>query len=152
MAEYSRQFDKVLNREQAKEAVLSGNLPDVVQGDTARSIMRAANVRSWPIQEMASQIKAQTTRSGEGESLGYLTPSTTVHTAQSHLHLPTLRKYINYDEPETDPDTGLDYHPTVLHNQQTGSVWMDEGHHRLIASRLRGDLSREVWSGSFRPR
>ena len=38
---------------------------------------------------------------------------------------------------------------SVAYNRKTGSVWMDEGHHRLVASRLRGDLSREVWSGSF---
>lgn len=121
--------------------------PDVIEGPLARQVMKAANIRSWPISSMASDFKGDTL--DMNGSPGSLSSHEVVHTAQSHLHTPTLRKYLNYDEPDIDPETDAPYHPEVAYNLQTGSVWMDEGHHRLVASRLRGDLSRDVWAGSF---
>lgn len=146
----SQQFGEDPEQQWALNIINDPNTPPVVHGPTARRIMRAANIRSWPIDSMASDYKGDTF--DMNGSRGSLSAHEVVNTAQSHLHIPTLRKYIGYDEPETDEDTGLAYNPEVAYNLDTGRIWMDEGHHRMVASRLRGDLSREVWSGTFRMR
>jgi hypothetical protein len=68
----------------------------------------------------------------------------TLRTSQGYLHRPTLAKYIVEGAPEMDPDypgEEVPYHPDVFSFGDRGNQWIDEGHHRITASRLRGDSS-----------
>jgi hypothetical protein len=133
--------------QQAMDIINRSN--DVLRGADARTVFKAANIRSWPMQDMPTQIR-------EGWSREYqdsISPDETLHTAQQHLHAPTLKKYLAGDVPETDPEYDYEDNPepvpylpeTVV--SESGRRWIDEGHHRIVASRLRGDVSTDVWGG-----
>lgn len=132
------QFDQVKNLIASAEGVLSG--------PHARAVLRAANIRSWPIHDQP-EVYANETGSWEGPNFTRATE--TLHTRQAHLHGPTLRKYMAGDVPTHDVDYADDegnmpgYHPTVVHH--LGRKWIDEGHHRLIASRLNEEHGTATW-------
>jgi hypothetical protein len=80
------------------------------------------------------------------ESRGGVHRGETLNTAQSHLHGPTVRKYMK-NPPEENPHApGEPYLPEVYQTAR-GSKWIGEGHHRIVASRLRGDYGTEVYEG-----
>ena len=121
--------------------------PDVIEGSAARSVFRAVNIRSWPVASTPPEDMG-VNPIGEG-SPSSLRHDETLHTRQSHLHTPTLRRYMTGDTPASDPDYSHDpdigYHPGVVRDRS--KLWVDEGHHRLVASRLRGDYSTTAWVG-----
>lgn len=63
-----------------------------------------------------------------------------LHTSQSSVDSPGLRAYV--DRPnnpeEWKDDVGFDAPEVVEHK---GRLWIHDGHHRIIASRLRGERS-----------
>ncbi len=111
-------------------------------GADAKTVFRAANIRSWPMEESPTM-----TREFGLESEGGVSRNETLHTAQDYLHGPTIRKYMTEGAPEEDPDyEGRKYLPEVYQTEM-GRKWIDEGHHRIVASRLRGDYGTEVYEG-----
>lgn len=114
-----------------------------IKGNDARTIFRAANIRSWPMRESPSM----TGRDFGLEEEGGIHPDEVLNTAQGHLHGPTLRKYMTEGAPEMDPAyEDRKYLPEVLTSAR-GRKWIDEGHHRIVASRLRGDRGTDVYEG-----
>jgi hypothetical protein len=79
-----------------------------------------------------------------------------LHTTQNHLYAPILQKYMAGDVPEFDddygdPDTGISdvrYLPEIGSTDR-GTPFIVEGHHRLVASRLRGEDS-DTWEYPLR--
>lgn len=136
----SSQFEHVMGIINSSEGVLSG--PD------ARSVFRQANIRSWPISDSPEKYDDET---GSWDGPSFTSASETLHTRQAHLHAPTLRRYMAGDVPKFDRDyedeeTGdaPGYHPTVLHHKSR--KWIEEGHHRLIASRLNAEYGTSTWN------
>ena len=114
---------------------------------TTRALMKAVNIRSWPLQDPVSDIR--NVDMGLDES--NVRPHETLHTTQSHLHVPTLQKYLKGDIPEHDPlyePDEVPYHPEVAYDEH-GNQWIQEGHHRLVASRLNEIPWQEVYTGSI---
>ncbi|NBX51274.1 hypothetical protein EBT25_15455 [bacterium] len=115
----------------------------MIEGDDARKVFRAVNIRFWPMKEMPTSGH----REYGLESEGSVSRDEMLNTAQSHLHGPTVQKYMTEGAPEEDPDyEGRRYLPEV-YTSLRGRKWIDEGHHRLVASRLRGDYSAETYEG-----
>lgn len=115
-----------------------------IGGDDARTVMRAAHIRQWPLRRPASEIREGYT---EGPSTVYRWER--LNTSQTHLHAPTVLKYLYEGAPEMDPaypGEDVRYLPEVLRTEND-TPWIDEGHHRIIASRLRGDTSLPVYEG-----
>ena len=115
-----------------------------IEGEDARKIFRAANIRSWPMEEMPVMSRGY---SGL-DQIGSVSKHETLHTAQSHLHGPTLRRYMNEGPPEQYPEyeEPRKYLPEVLESKR-GHRWIDEGHHRLVADRLNDFYESEVYEG-----
>jgi len=114
----------------------------MIEGDDARKVFKAVNIRSWPMESMPTENRLHGL-----ENEGGVSANETLHTAQSHLHGPTVRKYMENGAPEEDPHgEGRKYLPEVYFSPR-GHRWIDEGHHRLVASRLRGDFGTEVYEG-----
>lgn len=128
----------------------------VIRGAEAKEVFRAANVRQWPLQAGGTAFD-RPHASGVGDQRGSISHYETVHTSQGHLHAPTLRKYLEGDVPEFDEDYAGDdgepstvrYHPEVAESPQ-GNKWVLEGHHRIVASRLRGEHSMDTWHTDLR--
>lgn len=119
----------------------------VIKGQQAKDVMRAANIRQWPLVEHATSQ-----REGWTESEDVVYPHETLHTTQDYLHAPTLRKYMEEGPPEHDPEYGDEerpYLPEIVRTER-GTPWIDEGHHRLVASRLGGEYSTRVMSGPLK--
>lgn len=118
-----------------------------IHGEHARQLMRSVNVRTWPI-DMPAMFRDVRPARGEGPVVE-IDPDETLHTAQSHLHLPTLEKYVRGEVPEHDPDfedeEGVPYLPEVLTGARE-ERWINEGHHRIVAARLRGE-DVPAWEG-----
>lgn len=117
---------------------------------TTRALMKAVNIRSWPLQDHVGDIRDLDM--GHGQSV--VRPHETLHTTQSHLHVPTLQKYLKGDIPEHDPLYAPDevpYHPEVAYDEH-GNPWIEEGHHRLVTSRLNEYPFQEVYTGSVSPK
>lgn len=116
----------------------------LIMGDDAREVMRAANIRQWDLSEPANGI-----REGWTEYSDTVYPHETLHTSQSYLHAPTVLKYMYEGAPEFDPEyegEEREYRPEVLQTER-GTKWINEGHHRLVASRLNKDWRTKVWGG-----
>jgi hypothetical protein len=130
-------------RQQAMDIIQKSK--GVIEGDDAKTVFRATNIRSWPLTDHPTN-----TREGWTESESEVRPSETLHTTQSHLHGPTIRRYMSGDIPEFDPDYEGDfshrYLPEVMRTTR-GTPWINEGHHRLVASRLNEYPYEEVWEG-----
>jgi hypothetical protein len=117
----------------------------VIRGKEAQTVFRAANIRSWPMGDSANII-----RNGWVEEESTVPKSETLHTSQGHLHAPTVRRYMDGDIPEFDPDYEGDfshrYLPEIMRTERN-TPWINEGHHRLVASRLNDYSDEEVWQG-----
>ena len=118
----------------------------VITGDEARTVFRAANVRQWTSMEDQPTIY----ESGVGMYDGWREPDEVLHTAQKHLHTPTLQKYMRGEVPEYDPDyaddsgvSEVEYYPEVMTTRR-GTPFIGEGHHRFVASRLQ-DRGTNTW-------
>jgi hypothetical protein len=124
-------------------------VPDVIHGRTAQHVMNQADIRQT--RRAPGQMLAMSKRQhvehvdaphiagvtqGYGESRGY--PYGEVWTSQAHLHVPTLKHYMQHGPPENDPDYGdedpIPYEPETYHHG--GKQWIAEGHHRIVANRL----------------
>ena len=112
-------------------------VPEVITGRVARHVMERADI---------VQVKSLTPQDvgvyDDETERGY--PWDTVHTRQSHLHVPTLNRYAAGDIPEFDSDYDYDDEPgtsDVPYTPQTynyaDKTWIAEGHHRIVADRLR---------------
>jgi hypothetical protein len=128
------------------------NVPEVIHGRTVRHVMAQADihltglvrggVRVGKWQEHVDAPHVAGVTEGYGESRGY--PRGEVWTSQSHLHVPTLKRYMQGDVPKLDPDYDIDespgphipYEPETYHHG--GKQWVAEGHHRIVAKRLGG--------------
>jgi hypothetical protein len=126
---------------------LGGKTPKLAEGRVATHIMAQADIRQTPNLREPTRFSSRVdaphiagVTQGYGESRGY--PHGEVWTSQSHLHLPTLRRYAQGDVPKLDPDYDIDesegphipYEPETYHHG--GKEWVAEGHHRIVASRL----------------
>lgn len=133
----------MLNRHQFHQNALDiiNRSPGMIQGEDARTIFRAANIRSWPLSDHFTDV-----REGWTEEEGVVRPSETLHTSQPHLHGPTLRRYMSGDVPEEDPEHGGKYLPEIMRTEKN-TPWINEGHHRLVASRLNNFPYEEVYEG-----
>ena len=134
------QFDRAMEIINSSEGV--------IRGEEHAAVLKAANIRRWPLESGAFD---RPQASGVGEQRGRISHHETVHTSQGHLHAPTLRKYIAGDVPEYDADYGTEdrpsdvrYHPEVGMTER-GNKWVLEGHHRIVASRLRGEHEMDTW-------
>lgn len=66
-----------------------------------------------------------------------------VHTTQGLVDRAGIRSYIDQPNDHTRWDDEIGYDaPQVYHHK--GKLWVYEGHHRIIASRLRGESSLKV--------
>ena len=64
-------------------------------------------------------------------------------TVQSHFGTMGVRHYI--DTPDVLANGGdTDYPTPVVYTGRDGRMWIKEGHHRIISSRLRGEQSIKV--------
>jgi len=122
-------------------------VPDVIRGRVARHVMAQANVRmTRPTgqktygghEELVDAPHIAGAAEGYG-NYGYRPAHEELWTSQSHLHMPTLRRYASGDitkpqEEEWGDDIDPDYEPETYHHG--GRQWIAEGHHRTVASRL----------------
>jgi hypothetical protein len=117
-----------------------------IKGNDAKTIFSATNIRSWPMIESPSMSG----RDFGIEEEGGVSSNEVLNTAQGHLHGPTLRKYMDEGAPEMDPAyEDRKYLPEVLTSPR-GRKWIDEGHHRIVSSRLRGETGTDVYEGYLR--
>lgn len=114
--------------------------------ENTKKVFKAVNIRSWPLTEQPSSMPG---RDAWTEERGGVVSNEELNTAQDYLHGPTVRDYMkDGGVPEVDPhyDDERAYLPEV-HTSLRGHKWIDEGHHRIVASRLRGDNGTEVYEG-----
>jgi hypothetical protein len=132
-----------INPDQFSEALdIVKRSKGMIEGSDAQKVFKAVGIRSWPMEEMP----ISSGREYGLESRGGVHRGETLNTAQSHLHGPTVREYMK-NPPEENPHApGEPYLPEVYQTTR-GSKWIDEGHHRIVASRLRGDYGTEVYEG-----
>lgn len=130
--------EQFLNLEGLHPSLRGTQVPEVITGAVARHVMHQADI---------VQTKADAphiANSWWGVEMDRGQPYSTVHTSQSHLHVPTLNRYAAGDVPKMDPDyideeTGesyMPYEPETYEHQ--GKTWVSEGHHRIVAERLGG--------------
>lgn len=116
----------------------------VIHNPDAKKVMRAANIRQWDLSDHAVLI-----REGWTEGEGSISRHETLNTTQDYLHAPTLREYMTAGPPEVDPyDDARRYLPEVFYTNRS-TPWINEGHHRLVASRLNDEYSTDVSTGPF---
>lgn len=118
----------------------------VIKGQDAKDVMRAANIRLWDLSAHPTELRGLWKESEE------TIPSTeTLHTTQGFLHAPSLRHYMEEGPPEFDPqiyEEDRPYYPEVLRTTR-GTPWIDEGHHRIVASRLNKSPNIRTYSGTL---
>lgn len=114
-------------------------------GQGARQIFRKANIRMWTPYSAPHLGRSEGNivyepdwRTGETE-VEHIDPSETLHSAQQHVHGPTLARLLAEERGPVD-------HPVQVYESRRGHRWIEEGHHRLLASRLR-DLTEEAEIG-----
>lgn len=108
-----------------------------ITGQSARDIYRAANIRMWPERTAphlgrseGNIVQDSDTYTGEPK-VSDVDPGETLHTSQQHLHGPTLRSLMTSER-------GPEDHPVSVYESRRGHTWIEEGHHRIVASRLQG--------------
>lgn len=57
-------------------------------------------------------------------------------TDQPSLHAPSLQAYAAGEIPNSEESADRDPLPEVWHDKTTDKVWVNDGHHRIIADRL----------------
>ena len=68
--------------------------------------------------------------------------NTPLFSKQSHFGTQGIRHYI--DNPDVLADPYTDYPTPVVYTGKDGKMWIHNGHHRIISSRLRGEQSIKV--------
>ena len=120
---------------------------DVIRGRVAKHVFAQAGVRQTPLTggktyggqpEHVDAPHIAGVVEGYG-NYGYRPAHEELWTSQTHLHMPTLRRYASGDiekpqEEEWGDDIDPDYEPQTYHHG--GKRWLAEGHHRTVASRL----------------
>lgn len=130
--------------------------PVFLNKPTTRALMRTVGIRTWPI-DHPSEYREYSPREGTGT----ISRDETLNTTQDHLHMGTLKRYLRGDIPEMHPDWEPDheddfendvpYDPDVLYTER-GDAWIDEGHHRIVTSRLNEYPNIDVTVGSYNRR
>lgn len=124
--------------------------------EQTKYVFRAANIRQWPI----DQLTFDNYERSADEGYAYVEPDDVLHTNQSSLYAPAIRDYMqsnpadnppeDYDySDEDDDDRGFPYLPEVIDSER-GKPWIEEGHHRLVASRLMQNPQAWVATGTMR--
>jgi hypothetical protein len=109
-----------------------------IHGQAARNIFRQANIRMWPersaphLGRSEGYIAYDLNMGGYAPKTTDVRPHETLHTSQQHLHGPTLTSLLASRDPEKEE------HPVQVYESKRGHTWIEEGHHRLVASRLQG--------------
>jgi hypothetical protein len=126
-----------------KQLIRDGELSDIY--DRAGVVLR----RSSPVDLEMTPYHRGGYESGPSELEG----SRPVRTSQTGLHRPTFLKYLEHGAPDWNPDYGSEpgypYLPYVFDYGSRGNTWVEDGHHRLITSRLRGEQSTLVYRDPF---
>jgi hypothetical protein len=115
----------------------------MIEGDDARKVFKAAGIRSWPLVEMPTGSN----REHGLEKEGSVSSRETLNTAQDYLDGPTVQQYLSEGAPEMDRHYPERRYIPEVYETTRGSKWIDEGHHRIVASRLRGDPHTDVYEG-----
>jgi hypothetical protein len=68
--------------------------------------------------------------------------NTPLFSKQSHFGTMGIRHYI--DTPDVLAEKDTDYPTPVVYTGKDGRMWIHNGHHRIISSRLRGEQSLKV--------
>lgn len=120
----------------------------VLRGSELRQVYRAANIRLWPGNGWVNRNPVESDYD-EDDNVGGVGRNMTLHTTQADLHAPTVRKYMvqgiperkgrSYEDGWDDVDKQL---PEVMGTGK--STWIAEGHHRFVASRLRGEIGTDA--------
>lgn len=125
----------------------------VLNEEDTRKVMGAVNIRQWPLSDAPSFIRPPA--GGAGENMGNRYYDETLHTSQTHLYAPAVQKYMAGDVPEFDEDyvddsgvSDVQYLPEIGSTER-GTPFIQEGHHRLVAARLRGEDS-DTWEYPLR--
>ena len=121
--------------------------PGFLNQPTTKAIMKTVGIRQWPIDHPADY--REYSPGDQGES--YVRRDEPLNTTQKHLHMKTLKRYLKGDVPEFDPafeGEEVPYNPDILYTDR-GDLWIDEGHHRIVTSRLNEHLDIDVNAGSL---
>jgi|KBSMisStaDraftv2_1062788.scaffolds.fasta_scaffold73176_4 hypothetical protein len=159
-AQFNDSFGAEPVRSNAIAAINNGRDPrrpgGVLTRDAVKTIYRATNIRSWPLKdhpEYEGNDYKGTPSPGfpDTNTMDSVRHDEPLHTSQAHLHGPTLERYMHEGAPETEfvngeEDWEVPYSPDVTEDRH-GNTWINEGHHRMVASRLRGDYSTDVYKG-----
>lgn len=127
--------------------------------EQTKYVFRAANIRQWPIDQLTFDNYERTADEGHG----YVEPDDVLHTNQSGLYAPAIRDYMQSNPADTPPeeheedtdneygdgDNYFPYLPEVIDSER-GKPWIEEGHHRLVASRLMRKPQAWVAAGTMR--
>lgn len=77
-----------------------------------------------------------------------LAHSEPLRTSQGALRRDGFLQYLEHGAPEHDPSVtseGVPYLPYVFRYGPRGNKWVDDGHHRIVTSRLNGEHSLPVY-------
>lgn len=123
--------------------------------DEAQKVFNAVNIRNWPLEDAPSSMRWPT--GGKGEDSGYRDADEVLHTSQGFLDARAVQKYMRGEVPEFDPDfdteeggSDVPYLPEIV-STEAGTPWINEGHHRLVSSRLLGRGSKTWEYGMEKP-
>lgn len=121
--------------------------------EQTKYVMRAANIRLWPVDD--STFDNYTNSADEG--YGYVEPHDVLHTNQGHLYAPAVQHYMEHNpadnRPEGEYNDDGDWDPPdtpEILSSEKGTNWIREGHHRIVASRLMQKPQAWVASGELR--
>lgn len=68
--------------------------------------------------------------------------NTPLFSKQSHFGTQGIRHYV--DNPDVPAEKDSEYPTPVVYTGRDGRIWIHNGHHRIISSRLRGESSIKV--------
>jgi hypothetical protein len=92
-------------------------------------------------------------RGGYEVSPSELDNSRQIRTSQTGLYRAGFLDYLEHGSPSSDPRGGkrpeTPYLPYLFDYGPRGNTWAEDGHHRVITSRLRGEQSTPVYRESF---
>lgn len=133
-----------INPEQFSEVMgIVKSSEGLIQGSDVQKVFKAVGIRPWPLEELPTESDKRESGLEKQSSIRHNEP---LNTIQNYLHGPTVREYMK-NPPKNHPDyRGEPYLPEV-YKAPRGSKWIEEGHHRIVASRLRGDSDTEIYEG-----